>query len=204
MGKARRRSQSRHYASFSADSSTSLRRFALSVSGQTPERKSLILWVRDKLDPAGGRTMVAGTDMLRVLAVDDDAAIADSLADILNANGFHAKAVHSAEAAIEESVLLAPDVLITDGVMTGMSGIDLAIHISNTVPTCKIILFSGQPQTANLLAEAEARGYRFDLLQKPVHPQVILQRLSDYVATLGELGGMDMREDCGINPAVIT
>ncbi|HEY3626341.1 MAG TPA: response regulator [Terracidiphilus sp.] len=138
--------------------------------------------------------MTSGTDILRVLVVDDDAVIADSLAVILIANGYHAKPVHSAEEALEESVLLAPDVLISDVVMTGMSGIDLAIHITNTVPTCKIILFSGQAQTANLLAVAEERGYRFELLQKPVPPQMILQRLSDYVVSLSEMGGLEMRE----------
>jgi DNA-binding NtrC family response regulator len=138
--------------------------------------------------------MVTGTDILRVLVVDDDIVIADSLAVILNANGYHARAVHSAEDAVEKSVLLAPDVLITDVVMTGMSGIELAIHISNTVPTCKIILFSGQAQAADLLADAEERGYRFELLQKPVHPQVLLQHLSDYVASLSEMGGIEMRE----------
>ena len=138
--------------------------------------------------------MAADAEMLRVLVVDDDTVIADSLAVILNANGYHAKAVHSAEEALEESVLLAPDVLITDVVMTGISGIDLAIHISNTVPTCKIILFSGQVQTAILLEQAEERGYRFELLQKPVHPQVLLQRLNEYVASLKELGGLEMLE----------
>ena len=138
--------------------------------------------------------MPTDTETLRVLVVDDDAVSADSLAVILNANGYHAKAVHSAEDAMEESVLLAPDVLISDVIMTGMSGIDLAIHISNSVPTCKIILFSGQAQTANLLAEAEERGYRFELLQKPVPPQVILHHLSEYVSSLKELGGMEMLE----------
>ena len=138
--------------------------------------------------------MATDTENLRVLVVDDDPVIADSLAVILNANGYRAKAVHSAEDALEESVLLAPDVLISDVVMAGMSGIDLAIYISNTVPTCKIILFSGQAQTANLLAEAEENGYRFDLLQKPVHPEVFLQRLGEYVTSLKELGGMEMQE----------
>ncbi len=136
--------------------------------------------------------MNTGTGPFRVLVVDDDAVIADSLAVILNAHGHHAKSVHSAEEALEESVLLAPDVLISDVVMTGMSGVDLAIYISDTVPTCKIILFSGQTQTLHLLEQAEARGYRFELLQKPVHPEVILQRLSEYAASLSELG--EMRE----------
>ena len=138
--------------------------------------------------------MATGTDVLRVLVVDDDAVIADSLAVILDANGYRAKPVHSAEEALEESVLLAPDVLISDVVMTGMSGIDLAIYITNTVPTCKIMLISGQAQTPNLLADAEERGYRFELLQKPVHPEVILQRLREYVTSLSEPGDMEMRE----------
>lgn len=138
--------------------------------------------------------MARGTEIMRILVVDDDTAIADSLAVILNSSGYHAKAVHSAEEAIEESVLLAPDVLITDVIMAGISGIDLAIHITNTVPTCKIILFSGQAQTPELLHEAEENGYRFELLHKPVHPQVLLQRLSDYKASLNEMGGMEMRE----------
>ena len=138
--------------------------------------------------------MARGTEIMRILVVDDDIAIADSLAVILNSGGYHAKAVHSAEEALEESVLLAPDVLITDVIMAGMSGIDLAIHISNTVPTCKIILFSGQAQTPELLRKAEEDGYRFELLHKPVHPQVLLRRLSEYVASLNEMGGMEMRE----------
>jgi len=138
--------------------------------------------------------MATDINILRVLVVDDDEVIADTLAAILNANGYHAKSVHSAEEALEEAVLLAPDVLISDVVMDEMSGIDLAIYIANTVPTCKIILFSGQAQTANLLEKAEKRGYRFDLLQKPIHPELILQRLSEYVASLSELGGLEMRE----------
>lgn len=131
---------------------------------------------------------------LRILVVDDEHAIADTLAAILNQSGYHAKAVYSAEAALEESVLLAPDVLISDVIMAGMSGIDLAIHITNTVPTCKIILFSGQAETANLLKDAEANGYRFEMLRKPVGPQILLQHLADYETRLKEMGGLEVRE----------
>jgi CheY-like chemotaxis protein len=137
---------------------------------------------------------------LRILVVDDERVVADSLALILNARGYHAKAVYCAEAAIEESVLLAPDVLISDVVMARMSGIDLAVHITNTVPICKILLISGQPETANLLLEAEAKGYRFELLNKPVHPEVVLQRIAAYLTSLSEMtesefGGLELREN---------
>jgi ABC-type lipoprotein release transport system permease subunit len=35
-----------------------------------------------------------------------------------------------------------------------MTGIDLAIQIKEIVPTCKVLLFSGQAATANLLRRA--------------------------------------------------
>jgi hypothetical protein len=38
------------------------------------------------------------------------------------------------------------------------------------VPSCKIILFSGQAATVNLLEDAKKRGYTFDILAKPVKP----------------------------------
>ena len=138
--------------------------------------------------------MPASSLILRVLVVDDEEVIADSMAAILKNNGYHAKAVYSAESAIEESVLMAPDVLISDVIMGGMSGIDLAIHITNTVPTCKIILFSGLAATANLLRNAETQGYRFELLTKPLHPQLILERLAEYTKTLAEMGGLELHE----------
>ena len=131
---------------------------------------------------------------LRILVVDDEHVIADTLAAILIQSGYPTRAVYSAEAALEESVLLAPDVLISDVIMAGMSGIDLAIHITNTVPTCKIILFSGQAETANLLKDAEAAGYRFELLRKPVRPEVLLEHLAEYETKLKEMRGLELRE----------
>ena len=115
----------------------------------------------------------------RVLILDDEQIIANTLALILNRNGFEAQAVYSAQDAINTAVQLSPDVLISDVIMEGMTGIDAAIQISQLVPTCRIILFSGQAATADLLQRAEADGYHFEILAKPVHPRVLLERLVD-------------------------
>jgi CheY-like chemotaxis protein len=80
--------------------------------------------------------------------------------------------------ALEVAGELKPDVLISDVIMTGMTGIEAAIHILEVVPTCRVILFSGQAATADLLERAEAKGHRFELLAKPVHPQVLLDHLT--------------------------
>lgn len=115
----------------------------------------------------------------RVLILDDEQIIANTLALILNKNGFEARAVYNAQDAIQTASQLSPDVLISDVIMEGMTGIDAAIRISQLVPKCRIILFSGQAATADLLQRAEADGYNFEILAKPVHPRVLLERLTD-------------------------
>ena len=114
----------------------------------------------------------------RVLILDDERVIADTLSLILARNGFTARAVYSAQAAIEAAHDFAPDALISDVIMQGMTGLDAAIRISQLIPHCRIILFSGQASTADLLQKAEADGHHFELLSKPVHPRTLIQRLA--------------------------
>jgi CheY-like chemotaxis protein len=115
----------------------------------------------------------------RVLVLDDERVIANTLALILNRSGYEARAVYTGEAAIKTASELLPDFLISDVIMDGMTGIDAAIRITKIVPQCHIILFSGQAATADLLERAEANGHRFELLMKPVHPRVLLDRLKE-------------------------
>jgi CheY-like chemotaxis protein len=67
--------------------------------------------------------------------------------------------------------------LISDVIMTDMNGIDAAITIRTMLPNCKILLFSGQAATADLLDRARSQGHEFEILAKPVHPQDLLARL---------------------------
>lgn len=113
----------------------------------------------------------------KVLVVDDERVIADTLAMILNQSGFEARAVYSGEKAVELASTYAPDMLITDVIMNDLNGIDAAIQIRSLLPKIKILLFSGQAATADLLEKARAKGYEFEILAKPVHPQDLLSRL---------------------------
>jgi DNA-binding NtrC family response regulator len=123
--------------------------------------------------------MMAMQGVRRVLILDDEQIIANTLALILNRSGFEARAVYSGETAIEAARELSPDVLISDVVMQGMTGIDAAIRISEIVPHCHVILFSGQAATSDLLERTQANGHRFELLVKPVHPRALLDRLNN-------------------------
>ncbi len=113
----------------------------------------------------------------KVLVADDERVIADTLSIILNQSGFDATAVYSGERAVEIARTLKPDMLISDVIMTDMNGIDAAIQIRGMLPGCKILLFSGQAATADLLDHARVQGHEFEILAKPVHPQDLLARL---------------------------
>jgi CheY-like chemotaxis protein len=113
----------------------------------------------------------------RVLVVDDEHVIADTLAIILNQHGYEATAVYSGTAAVERARNLTPDLIISDVIMQDMNGIEAAIQIREFLPGCKILLFSGQASTADLLENARAQGHEFEILAKPVHPQDLLAKL---------------------------
>jgi CheY-like chemotaxis protein len=109
--------------------------------------------------------------------VDDERVIADTLATILNQNGFEASAVYTGTAAVDSARSSHPDLVISDVIMQDMNGIEAAIRIRQMLPACKILLFSGQAATADLLEKARAQGHQFEILAKPVHPQDLLAKL---------------------------
>lgn len=113
----------------------------------------------------------------KILVVDDEPLIADSLVQILNGMGYDAFSAYSGTDAVKRAADGAFDVLITDVVMDEMNGIDSAIEIRKLLPACQVLLVSGNNRTADLIKDAGEHGHNFDLLAKPVHPRVILQML---------------------------
>lgn len=118
-----------------------------------------------------------------VFVVDDECAIADSLSEILERSGHTAVTAYDASSALEIALEKPPEVLITDVVLPGMSGIELAIAMRRIYPDCKIILFSGNAATTAMLESAMRAGHNFVLLNKPVHPSEMLRRVSECVST---------------------
>jgi CheY-like chemotaxis protein len=118
-----------------------------------------------------------GERKINILVVDDEPLVADSLAQVLNMVGFNASSRYSGCQAIEQASAAPFDVLISDVVMEGMTGIDAAIEIRQLLPNCKVLLVSGNNRTGDLLKDAFQLGHNFDILAKPVHPTVIIDRL---------------------------
>ena len=113
----------------------------------------------------------------RVLIVDDEELIADTLKLILDRNGFQASAVYDGATAIDSGRESAPDILLCDVIMPGLDGVEVAIQISTMHPACRVFLLSGQAAVEDLLHNARVRGHHFDILIKPVHPTELLKLL---------------------------
>jgi DNA-binding response OmpR family regulator len=125
-----------------------------------------------------------------IVIVDDERRIADTLVLILKSKGYSAEAAHDAASALELCRRKPPDLVLTDVVMPGTNGIELAIAIRQQFRGCHILLFSGQAETMEILDDARRRGYYFELLAKPVHPEELL-------ATIRRLIGPHTHERIG-------
>jgi DNA-binding response OmpR family regulator len=125
-----------------------------------------------------GLTAKTGPHHPVVLVVDDEPVIAQTLTAILTSRGFAAMAAYDAESALELARTVPPQLLLSDVGLPGMNGIDLAIAMQEAVPDCKVLLFSGHAATAGLLAAAHDGGNEFTLLDKPIHPDDLLTRIS--------------------------
>jgi DNA-binding response OmpR family regulator len=127
-----------------------------------------------------------------ILVVDDERVIADTLVAILTRRGFAAMQAYDAESALDLSRVIPPELLLSDVLLPGKSGIELAIAMKDAVPDCKVLLFSGQAATVDLLAAARHGGHDFTLLAKPLHP-------TDLLANIREL---DAKFRCGQPPEI--
>lgn len=112
-----------------------------------------------------------------ILVVDDQKLIADTTAEVLNRCGFCTERAYNGDSALYIALQLRPDYLLTDIMMPGMNGVDLAIAIQNRLPRTLIVLFSGQAGITDILRQARDDGYEFNLLAKPIHPEKLSQYL---------------------------
>ncbi|MGD0649124.1 MAG: response regulator [Acidobacteriaceae bacterium] len=125
--------------------------------------------------PEGDRARA--TASTRILVVDDEPLIADTIVQILNRNGFIAEAAYGGREAIAAARLTSPELILSDVLMPHVDGVEAAITIQKFLPDARIVLFSGQAATVEILARARQRGYQFELLAKPLHPTQLIKHL---------------------------
>ena len=114
---------------------------------------------------------------LRILFADDEAHLRDLMQMELPRLGHEVTVCPDGASAMRALEKGSYDAALLDLRMPGMTGIEAAIATRQRMPNCKILLFSGQATTADLLEKARQEGHEFEILAKPVHPTDLLAKL---------------------------
>jgi CheY-like chemotaxis protein len=117
--------------------------------------------------------MREGPDTMRVLVVDADHPVADTLGLVVRAQGHIAKVVYSAEDGIVLAQNFVPHAVLADVMLPGMNGIDFASYLAAHYPDCRVLLASGDAAAFELAEQAACDGYCPTVLPKPVHPAIL-------------------------------
>jgi len=103
-----------------------------------------------------------------VFVVDSDHTVAAGCAKLLTWYGFKASAYLPFEA-LDAAHSAAPDLLITDAVMPGISGLDLATRMQDICPACKVVLVAFPGMMDHIVSTTrEAGRVGFECLTRPV------------------------------------
>jgi CheY-like chemotaxis protein len=113
----------------------------------------------------------------RILVVDDEHLIADTTVAILRQDGFDATAAYSGTEAVQQAARLCPDIMVVDFFMPQMNGIEAAKLVREMCPNVKVFLLSGQASALDFLAHHEEHDLVYELLSKPIHPELLLATL---------------------------
>ncbi len=124
----------------------------------------------------------------RILVVDDERRLADTLAQVLRLGGFETLSAHDGGTALKISAEFLPDLVITDVSMPVMDGIELATELGVSLPDCKVLLFSGQANAVEVV-QCSAMEKRLPLLSKPVHPKDLMKVVESMI-------GPSQADDC--------
>jgi two-component system, LuxR family, response regulator FixJ len=130
-------------------------------------------------------------DKTTIHIIDDDAAMRDSLAFLLDVNGYAAKTYETANDFLQDTAAQASSCIISDIRMPGMNGIELVRKLRSAGFRSPVILITGHGDVA-LAVEAMKAGAA-DFIEKPFDDIALLDAiraaLDAGLATLGESSG---------------
>jgi len=114
--------------------------------------------------------------MHRILVVDDECLIANTLGLIFRKQGFEVRVSYSADDALQCARSFSPHLLLCDIGMPGRSGLELVDDFDRELPECQVILLTGD--YANLVHAREQSAWLrrpARVLTKPCNPCDLLR-----------------------------
>ena len=138
-------------------------------------------------DAAGSKQMAQGKRT--ILVVEDEEMVRGLICEVLRREGYRVLACGDAAEGIEASRRHGPgiDLLLTDVVMPGMNGPEMASRIQETFPQMQVVYMSGYSEKA-LANEAKVDAC-FEYLQKPFTLKSLTQKLARVLGKLEAQSG---------------
>jgi CheY-like chemotaxis protein/anti-sigma regulatory factor (Ser/Thr protein kinase) len=139
---------------------------ALTIDSRLGEGARIAIWLPQSFEPpmsnlSSPRTGPTPVDAGVVLLVDDEAHIRDTTTEMLTELGYRVHGAGSPEAALAAvDAGLEPDILITDHLMSGMTGLELVSAVQARHPPSRALIISG-------LADVEPSDPALPRLTKP-------------------------------------
>ena len=122
--------------------------------------------------------------MHRVLIVDDDQLVADTLALIFNKCGYDATVAYSADQAMELARVSPPNLLLCDISMPGRDGVELVKEMSGEFPACRILVLTGFHSNLKRVSEQSSTLPRpLGIMTKPCQPDDLLREANALLAS---------------------
>jgi PAS domain S-box-containing protein len=117
-------------------------------------------------------------DGLRVLVVDDDAGVRESVAEILRVDGCEVTCTEDAKEALQRLTSESFDVVLSDVVMPGMDGYELYVEVRRRWPRTRMILMTAfYYDKDHIIKRSRMEGLEGVIFKKPVAPSRLRETL---------------------------
>ena len=113
-----------------------------------------------------------------VLVFDEDRRIADSLAFALDIFGFRATTAYTSQQALEFAATQSFQFVVSD-LSQRTDGLETVLAIGDLLPDSKVLLLTGNGNFSHLVEQARSKGPRFEAFPRPVHPQLLIDKLRE-------------------------
>ena len=118
--------------------------------------------------------------MRRILIVDDEHVIADTLSVIFGKGGFEARVAYSTEDALVRARESPPDLLLCDVNMPGRDGLELIQELLREQPGCRVMVLTGSvPGMRRIREGTRSFGRPLPILIKPCQPDDLLRQAGE-------------------------
>ncbi len=125
--------------------------------------------------------------------IDDDDAVRDSLATLLDASGFAVSAYASAAAFLDGIERAVSGCVVTDVCMPEISGLELLRRLSDRLPQFPVIVLTGEADVPTAV-EALKNG-ALDLIEKPYSAETIVAAVRQALTQLEARSGLESRRN---------